>query len=323
MVKFYLDLNLSGTSNAVPGVPSLDEVIGINTLPVIASTTCDVSKIQNLITFTTNNTSTYNWEDDTSDVPDFSDFAFQHVPSANAAAQESIFDSASDSWLSKFNSLEHNQYNDGTASQSLSVTQGTYTHDNGSTLHNNDGDRTSGLVSINEFVGSNNNGAIGDANKRSVSRYLANKIAQAVFNANLAYDIFDNEQDLFEECTQALENMAGTIAAGFNLDDTRTKYVGETLIARILAGHHGDASDNTTGGEPTRFSTIGDTTTATKIPLRAGDEIYVKCSNLTVTYTNPLDGSTTNTVDLSDSPDEDFLVLLILTGTHQPNKNDD
>ena len=318
MVKFYLDLNLSGESTAVPGVPSIDSSGVLTALPVIASTTCGVSEIQDLITFTTNNDASYNWADDTSDVPDFSDFTFTGVSSANAAAQTSIFDSDSHSWLSKFNSYEHNQYTG--ASQSLSETQGTYTSDHGSKLHDNNGNRTAGSVAISDYPPSSNQLP---ADERSVSKYLANKIAAAVFGANLAYDIFDNEQDVFEQCTQALESMAGSIAAGFNNSQERTTYVGETLIARILANPDGETyhGDGTSGGAPGRFSTIGDTTTATKIPLRAGDEIYVRCSNLTVTYTNPLDGSTTNTVDLG-SPDEDFLVLLILTGTHQPNKND-
>ena len=82
---------------------------------------------------------------------------------------------------------------------------------------------------------------------------------------------------MFEQCTKALENMASKIVDGFisgaagsghedslqndNGDDINTldraTYVGRELIGRILAGHHGDASDNTTGGAPSRFSTIG------------------------------------------------------------------
>ena len=323
MVKFYLDLNLSGASTAAPGVPSIDVDTELTSLPVIASTTCDVSMIKKLITFTTNNDASYNWADTTLN-PDFSDFTFTATTNQTdiSNAQNSVF-SASDNWLDKFYALEHNQYADGASSSELQ-TDGSYNHTKGNVLHNG--------VAIDTLPKTN---ATLPENQASASRFLANKIAEAVFGAKLSYDIFDNEKDMFEQCTKALENMASKIvdgfingAAGSGHEDSlqndagnpintlnRATYVGRELIGRILAGHHGDASDNTTGGAPTRFSTIGDTTSATEIPLEAEDEIYVKCSGLTVEYDNPLDATTTKesvTTGPSDTPTTEFLVLLKL-----------
>ena len=110
MVKFYLDLTLTGTAQASPGVPSLDEDTALNTLPIVAETTCDATSIKNLIKFKTNHTTAYNWADPAADI-DFGDFTFYKCTTTIAdATQLSIFDNTSDTWLSKFTSLEQNQY---------------------------------------------------------------------------------------------------------------------------------------------------------------------------------------------------------------------
>ena len=132
MVKFYLDLNLSGTSTAAPGVPSIDIDSALSDLPVIASTTCDVAMIKKLITFTTNNDAAYNWADSTVN-PDFSDFTFTAVDISSSErndAQNSVF-SASDNWLDKFYALEHNQYVTTPATQSSKLqSTGSYANSN-------------------------------------------------------------------------------------------------------------------------------------------------------------------------------------------------
>ena len=324
MVKFYLDLNLSGESTAVPGVPSIDVDTALTGLPVIASTTCDVSMIRKLITFTTNNDASYNWADSTVN-PDFSDFTFTATTNQTdiSNAQNSVF-SASDNWLDKFYALEHNQYTSGVSSSELQ-TDGSYNSTKGIVLHNGDAIDTLPKDST-----------VTPLAQASASRVLANKIASDVFGAKLSYDIFDNEKKMFEQCTKALENMASTIVDGFisgtgHKDSTqndggenndigtlnRATYVGRELIGRILANtdqqQNKTHGDTTSGGDPSRFSGIGDTTSATEIPLQADDEIYVKCTGLKVTYDNPLNPSLTNQDVVTSSADNtEFLVLLVL-----------
>lgn len=296
MVKFYLDLNLSGTSTAKPGVPSIDIDGALASLPVIASTSCNHEKIEALVKFQTDNSGTYNWDDGAGD---FSDFTFVGGDTtAITSAQAEIFDINSHTWLTKFYAKEHAQYTGGdyNAGKASKLQEGTA------------GEITGASPLIDDYP--KLNGTLPET-QRSVSKFLANKIAQKVFGHAVAYDIFDNEREVFEQCTEALESMASTIAQGF-VDNAQ--HVGETLIARILAGHHGDVSDNTTGGDPQRFSGISDTATnPIAIPLRAGDEIYVRCSSLTVSFTDPLDNKPKDVTALG-SDGEDFLVLIVLTG---------
>lgn len=288
MVKFYLDLTLTGTAQASPGVPSLDEDTALNTLPIVAETTCDATSIKNLIKFKTNHTTAYNWADPAADI-DFGDFTFYKCTTTIAdATQLSIFDNTSDTWLSKFTSLEQNQY---LGESGYNATENT------------------------KFANNTDIGLIDNvtpASQSSVSRNLANQIAASVFGSNISYDIFDNEKTIFESCTDALESMASTIAAGFILDDTRATYIGERLIGRILAGATGET---TSGGDATRFSSIGDTNTgitdhasAKFIPLEKDDEIFVKCSSVTVGFTDPLTGNAG-----TDAVVENFLIKLTLT----------
>ena len=220
--------------------------------------------------------------------------------------------------------MEHNQYTSGVSSSELQ-TDGSYNSTKGSVLHN--GETIDTLPK---------DSTVTPLAQASASRVLANKIAEAVFQAKLAYDIFDNEKKMFEQCTKALENMASKIVDGFisggptsghqqssqNSGDNintlnRHTYVGRELIGRILANTDQEQNktheDGTSGGDPSRFSTIGDTTSATEIPLQADDEIYVKCSGLTVTYNNPLDSDLTNQEVVTSSADNtEFLVLLVL-----------
>ncbi len=314
-VQFYLDLNLSGTSVATPGVPSLDVDDTLTALPVIASTTCSASAIKKLITFTTNNDPSYNWADGTN-THDFSDFTFTATTTQSEidAAQDSIF-SATDNWLDKFNSLEHNQYANGSSSTTGTLqTDGSY-NSASTTLHDTAGSAIGTIPKDSPTL---------PTTQASASRFIANAIAASVFNANLSYDIFDNEKVIFEQCMAALEDMAGNIADGFingtghmnessQQDDSvadlsRATYVGRELIGRILAENNGP-DETTVGGDPNRFVNFGDTTAPKEIPLEVDDEIYIKCSSLTVDFNNPISTGNEN-ITITTCPD--FLVLLKL-----------
>jgi hypothetical protein len=260
MVKFYLDLDLTGESTALPTVPTVGvigdissaEIIGIHKAHINAST------FGQCITFHT--VASYDWGDVSGQL-NFGDISFNY--SANAE---------------HFNTLQ----------DEIDGTHTSNTVDDRVWYNNWYSAEGAHIVSNSHAVASDVTGEThGDITNQTTgpAEALANAIAESVFNSALAYDIFNNEESVYASCVTALSNMSSTIShhlqnnIGAHSEASGgsggAKHVGERLMGQIFAS------------EPGRFVDIGNTTSERNFSenqlLRAGDELHISVKSLKVT----------------------------------------
>ena len=263
MVKFYLDLDLTGTSTADPNVPTVGviediegaEIIGIHKVGISAET------FGKCITFhTVGDYDLADWADVSGQL-NFGDISFNYS-----------------STLSHFTDLQ--DAIDGTVSNP--------TVDDKVWYNNWYSAEGAHIESNSHAVASDVTGETHDriTNKTvGPAELLANAIAHSVFNSALAYDIFNNEESVYASCVTALSNMSSTIShhlqnnTGAHSEASGgsggAKHVGERLMGQIFYS------------EPGRFVDIGNTTGERNFSenqlLRGGDELHISVKSLKVT----------------------------------------
>ena len=275
IVKFYLDLNVTGSSTAIPSIPTLDErPTFFSSDNVILEINLTESQAR-IFQFKTKNDTT-DWDDTASN-----DLMFRYTPADNSDYEHNINTDRPKNWPVFLNHW-----------------------------HNWQDKKHQKLHTASERL----------------DKALANRIAYKVFNAPIAYDIFDNERVIANQCGMAVNNALKQIrekigsgytalgnasgsdrgthdnifSANFSSVDQEGQdndnNIPEYLLSRILKSEPLRVNKTNLLNPSTLNSNYGavscmDATEKysewTDVPLCAGDEIFINM-NAKVTFTNPL-----------------------------------
>ena len=275
IVKFYLDLNVTGSSTALPSIPTLDErPTFFSSDNVILEINLTESQAR-IFQFKSKNDTT-DWDDNANN-----DLMFRYTPVDNTDYEHNINTDRPKNWPVFLNHW-----------------------------HNWQDKKHQKLHTASERL----------------DKALANRIAYKVFNAPVAYDIFDNERIVANKCGMAVNNALKQIrekissgytalgnasgsdrgthdnifSANFSSVDQEGQdndnNIPEYLLSRILKSEPLRVNKTNLLNPSTLNSNYGavscmDATEKysewTDVPLCAGDEIFINM-NAKVTFTNPL-----------------------------------